>query len=843
VDFFAAQAQARRASRRLLLWFSVAVAASIGIVYLALALLLAGDAGTLWQPPLLLLVAVLVGGVILGGSAYKTASLAAGGGQAVATSLGGLQIARATTDPAERRLVNIVDEMAIAAGIPAPPVYVLPQESAINAFAAGRRPNEAVVAVTRGALDKLSRDELQGVVAHEFSHILNGDMALNLRLIGVLHGLMMLALAGRVLLRSGGRGVRDKDRGGIVLLGLALVAAGYVGVLAGRLIRAAVSRQREFLADASAVQFTRNPRGIAGALRRIAAEAAPLGHARAEEVSHMLLDAGFSGWLATHPPLAERIARLENRAVELDEAPVLAPAVSDVTDATLAPGFAAQIGAHEAGQLAAAETLIEALPEALRTTLTSVAGARAASLALLLSRNPEQRQRQLGLLSPEDAAAVDAALPPGLAPGLRLPVIELALGPLREMGRDARAQFMDTADALARADGRVTLSEYILLRLLRDALLPHSPAPFLVVPAELGRHVALLLSLLAYAGQREASGIQTAFARGMAMAPVDNTVLVPLNEISTAAFDRALEILADATPGYRRRLVEALAATAWHDGRLAVPEEELLAAICSALNCPVPLHPVGDDRIEKVGVGGTALSLVATPNPQADDWLAADRLPLQALILANLMPIPGVLFFGWDARSLLLLYWMENLVIGGYTLLRMLRADGWRALGVGAFFSFHYGFFCGGHGMVLMGLSGIGEGGVNDPLGPYMGEEWPAFFVPFQMIWAILHWVWAEQPGLLGLPLLGFIVSHGLSTATHHFIADEDGGRRAEQIMNDPYRRIVVLHIALIAGAFAIILSGGGTVAPILLALIALKIGFDIHQHRAVHRARQGIVV
>jgi len=626
MDFFAAQDRARRASRWLLLWFLLAVLASVGIIYLALALPIAGDGYSLWQPGLFVLVALAVGGVILGGSAWKMAELAAGGGARVAESLGGRLVPRATTDPLERRLINLADEMAVAAGIPAPPVYLLDGETGINAFAAGARPRKAVVAFTRGALEKLDRDELQGVMAHEFSHILNGDMRLNLRLIGVLHGLFMLATAGRVLLRSSGGGGSSgsgKNRGGIAVLGLALVIAGYVGVLAGKLIRAAVSRQREFLADASAVQFTRNPAGVAGALRKIAKDGLPIESPQAEEVSHMLFDAGkgFAGWLATHPPLAERIRRIEGGWRAAPPAAVLpASTFSQDSAESLATGFAPSprsyaesVGAPAAAQLEAAQAIIETLPDGLKAQVATPTGARAAVLALLLSRHPEQRAAQLDLLARQHDAAfaqeVAAALPGGLAPGLRLPLIELAVASLHELPRGARQTLLDAGDLLARVDGRVTITEYLLLRLVRNALLPAVPPPLWITPGAMARHGALLLSLMAHAGSRDARQVADAFARGAARAPVDGLALLPVAELRTEALDQALETLAAAVPGYRKRFVEALAAVAWHDERIAPAEGELLAAICGAIDCPAPLAapaPPVPGAGEKVDAGGTA---------------------------------------------------------------------------------------------------------------------------------------------------------------------------------------------------------------------------------------------
>lgn len=608
MDFFAAQDHARRQSRLLVLWFALAVVLIVVVVHAGAALLLfPGEDGSVATAPLLdpaqfLATAAVVGGVILLASLYRIARLAAGGGEAVARTLGGRPLARATPDPRERRLLNIVDEMAVASGLPAPPVYVLDGEPGINAFAAGTRPQQAVVAVTRGALDKLDRDELQGVVAHEFSHILNGDMRLNLRLIGLLHGILVLSLIGRVLLRSGGRG--GKSRSPFALLGLLLVAVGHVGVLCGQLIKAAVSRQREFLADAAAVQFTRNPAGLAGALRRIAGHGADIGHPRAEEVSHMLFGASgrLSALFATHPPLAERIRRIDPRF--LPDHPLPAPlpasttAAASAATAETAAAFTATIGQLQPGHLAQAQARIARLDGALRQSLHEPSGAQAICLALLLDRDPgiRQRQRQTIAAALGDPLALRTELEypavVALGPGMRLPLIELALGTLRELDRAGREHFISLLDALAGTDGWLALGEYVLVRLLRDALQPRSPAPALAAsPAELRRHTALLLSVIAIAGQHDAAATRAAYARGAAAAPLDALgPLLEAGEIDFPALDRAFAQLAATAPPFRRRLVYAMAEAAIEDGRLAPIEAELLRAACEALDCPAPLN-------------------------------------------------------------------------------------------------------------------------------------------------------------------------------------------------------------------------------------------------------------
>ena len=327
MNFFAAQDRAKRASRRLIAVYVVATAIIVAGVTLVVGIALYAGSDAVYQPavfldrqgPVLVVTAVVTTLFIVGATLYRMSTLAAGGGR-VAAELGGTQITADVNDPLRRRLRNVVEEMAIASGVPVPEIYVLEEEGGINAFAAGYAPGDAAVAVTRGALEVLERDELQGVVAHEFSHILNGDMRLNIRMMGVLFGIMALGLMGRLILRGGGRGRmlagrRNKGAGAILLIGAGLAIFGAIGVFFARILKAAVSRQREYLADAAAVQFTRQTRGIANALKKIGgyAQGSLIQASDAEEVSHMLFGTGLklSRLFATHPPLTARIQALE----------------------------------------------------------------------------------------------------------------------------------------------------------------------------------------------------------------------------------------------------------------------------------------------------------------------------------------------------------------------------------------------------------------------------------------------------------------------------------------------------------------------------------------------------
>lgn len=620
MDFFQAQDHARRSSRRLIVYFLLAVATIIAAVYLAVVLLLGvgGEPGTdtpLWQADLFILVSAALLVLIIGGSTYKSIALAQGGGHAVAQMLGGRQVPRASDEPAEQRLLNVVDEMAIASGVPVPAVYVLDDEPAINAFAAGTHSHNAVVAVTRGTLDRLSRDELQGVVAHEFSHILNGDMRLNIRLIGVLHGLLLLTLLGRILMRGSGS---SRNAAGAAVLGLVLVVLGYLGVLFGSLIKAAVSRQREYLADASAVQFTRNPAGIAGALKKIGGFGSRVTHPRAEEASHMFFGEGWGGLsslFATHPPLELRIRRLDPafnpalaaqmRAHGGSEAAAGAAAFAGADSGLDANALAASAGVLDAAHLAYARKILAGLPDELREGLHRPADARLAIYALLLAPEKdvaaaqlerlEQREPGLRRRVRECAAQLRAA-----GPAARLPVADLALPALGELDPRARESFLDTVDRLIEADGRVQLFEYTLRTVLRRAL-GTGPARIRSAranAASLRDAVSLLLSLLVRTGSANEEAARAAFAEAARRAPIEGLSHVAPRRLPLDILNRALEHLASVPPRFKRGLVAACAAAVIHDGRISVSEAELLRAICEALECPMPpLLPGPADRL------------------------------------------------------------------------------------------------------------------------------------------------------------------------------------------------------------------------------------------------------
>jgi Zn-dependent protease with chaperone function len=649
-DFFEHQDRARRNTGLLVLYFVLAVILIVvGVYFIVVGILQFGTEQfedthpeyqmTWWNPTLFFWVVAGTLGVIASGSFYKTAALSAGG-EAVAQMLHGRRLDPDTDDFHERRLLNIVEEMAIASGTPVPPVYVMDHERGINAFAAGYSPNDAVVGVTRGTLEFLDRDELQGVIAHEFSHILNGDMRLNIRLIGILHGILVIALIGYILLRSAAfssgrsrRGKRDGGAGGIIALGAGLVVIGYTGVFFGKLIKSAVSRQREFLADASAVQFTRNPSGIAGALKKIggAMRGSRIEDAHAEEASHMFFGNAFRSWfglLSTHPPLEVRIKRIdpsfdgtfpdvqpvretrsEQRAA--GSQPPRRPRIFPVDFPGMPQGggrmaldpvqAVALIGTLDADHLSYASRLIESIPDAIRKEVHNPFGARAVVYALLLDADESIRAIQLQRLAEHADPAVYketqrlmqsvAELPPET----RVPLVDLAMPALLTLSDGQYRAFRENVDHLVKADRKIQLFEYVLQRMLfrhldehfgkrkRQVVQYYSLRPLL--PDCVG-----LLSSLAHMGHTDQQAAQRAFDESarLLVGEAGRLQMLSRGESGLRAVDQALEKLASASPQIKKKVLTAATAGIATDGQVTVAEGELLRAVADSLDCPLP---------------------------------------------------------------------------------------------------------------------------------------------------------------------------------------------------------------------------------------------------------------
>jgi Zn-dependent protease with chaperone function len=660
IDFFDRQDHARRQTIRLLVMFLLSVAVIILAIYLVVAVATGGmesraehyapygsayaerpegpPVATIWHPQLFLAVTLGTIAVIVLGSLYKTAELSSGG-EAIALMMGGRAVNPQTTDLAERRLLNVVEEMALAAGIPVPPVFVLDHESSINAFAAGHQPGDAVVAVSAGCLKYLNREELQGVLGHEFSHILNGDMRLNLRLIGIVYGILVLAVIGYYLLRSAGSfsssrdDRRDNSAAFMLILGLAMLVLGYLGVFLGNLIKAAINRQREFLADASSVQFTRNPGGIAGALKKIGglADGSRIRDGHAHEISHMFFGDAFAGsffnLLATHPPLHVRIRALEpdfdgrfpqvapvGTVSEGGEAESSAARLETLLPAGVLPRSASAAMALDAGQIVQhvgqpqerhlehAGQMVAELPPALLAAAREPFTAQALICALLLSRGDETvRARQLQLLQTQSApplwqqTQLLQALVRPLSEAAALPLVNLSIPALKKSSPQQYVRFRQVVEALVAADGKVDLFEYSLRTVLVSYLDVHfglkkPPAVRYRTAEAVARPATVVLAMLAYVGQSAPEDVEQAFRAG-ANGLLGQPALPPSEQCTLDAFDVALLELAQASPKLKRDLIAAVTACIAADGQVTVKEGELLRAICAALACPVPPLP------------------------------------------------------------------------------------------------------------------------------------------------------------------------------------------------------------------------------------------------------------
>jgi Zn-dependent protease with chaperone function len=635
MNFFQQQEQARNKTRWLVLVYIIAV---IAIVIALDAVFLVVKGFGVSEYPLSGNVSEIVAsnqntllmfslGIILFiglASLYRMLTLRGGGGK-VASALGGTRVDSRHPDRRVKQLVNIVEEMAVASGLPVPQVYVLEQESGINAFAAGNQPEDAAVAVTRGALEIFSRDEMQGVIGHEFSHILNGDMRLNMRLLGPLFGITLIGMMGNMLLRSSRRvrvrSSRESSGGvlAVLLLGAGLAVIGYIGQLAGRLIKAAISRQREYLADASAVQFTRQRDGIGGALKKIAAwqHGSVLTEPGAEEVSHMLFANGLknplSSLLATHPPIPDRLQRMGMK-LKQDELARLAKQITHDIEITAAgsadinvesvagftePLMAGEIATDQA--LKSARAVITHVPAKLYTDVESGHTVREVVIALLLSADVEHKRRQIqivrdsGVILDEARILINREMLDSVSDGLRLPVLDLAFPALRQLTFQQQLELYELIERIIPTDGEISSFEYMLSRLLLQMLLENrrpnrTTGERRLKLSRLHNQLRALFSIVAVFGHDSEEAYVRAYNAGMQnlfgsqdwprfYLPADWTPLI----------DSALVDLDRARPLIKEEIINSLMVTIAHDRDYRIEEYEMLRVISALLHCPMPL--------------------------------------------------------------------------------------------------------------------------------------------------------------------------------------------------------------------------------------------------------------
>ncbi|MBI3852188.1 MAG: M48 family metalloprotease [Verrucomicrobia bacterium] len=654
MDFFDQQQRARRQSKLLKWYFAVAVLAKV-IAYTlvfgtlvqlllglrssvilsladalnALALLIVNPPGFwkwFWHPEVLCVVAALSALSVILGSAWKIRALSRRGGSSVAELLGGRRLASRPGNPDELKLRQVVEEMAIAAGLPAPEIYLLDAEPGINAFAAGFTPNDIVIGVTRGAVQLLDRDELQGMVAHEFSHILNGDTRLNMEIMGLVHGLLWPAIVGRVMVHGDcaetlmdDRSIIDEDtlkRLPAILLGYPMIWLGLLGLPFVRAVKSALCRKREFLADAAAVQFTRYD-GIASALKKVGGlyRHGRLDTPYAEVASHLYFVTChmelFITLLATHPPLEQRIRAIDPgfdgkftrvsplrpnaRGLLYEPEQISAPVA--VAPEQLITG----IGNITPEGFWVAASLREALPKSVQSAVNSKLGAMGVLYALLLSSEDDVRTAQLNLLKANgDPAAYTATLDlmddvQNLDVAFRLPLMDLTVPTLRGLDLETQQEFMQCVQDLIEADSAIELFEYTLQKaLLRRLHLEREVAPKVRIEFETEKPVltecAVLLSALAQMTRETPGQPEAAFARGVhaLMSHAQDLKLLPRDQCNLAQVDAALETLAKVAPTVKRRILLACGLTVTTDGKVERREIELLRAIANSLDCPIP---------------------------------------------------------------------------------------------------------------------------------------------------------------------------------------------------------------------------------------------------------------
>ncbi len=630
MNFFEYQAQARRQTGRLLFFFFLAVLCIVlGVnVVIHVAVLYSASPYSMgppqlwqWLPLHIYFYSTLATLLIIGSGTMVRMVQLSRGGRAVAELMGGRPISADTEDPLERRLLNVVEEMAIASGVQIPEVFVMREESGINAFAAGYSPNEAVVAVTQGALEILNRDELQGVVAHEFSHILNGDMRINIRLMGVLNGILVIGAIGGYLLRSQRYAryrSRDSAQGALAIMGigLALYILGYAGIFFGRLIKAAVSRQREFLADASAVQFTRNPSGIAHALKKIYQNATGslMLNRHTEEMSHMLFGEGVrqlnvTQMLATHPPLEKRIRRIDPN-LQLDSYDTEGHALTTEEESygisqlnsntgnieTNSDSVINSVGQVNEAQMQYAHDLLQSIPERILQHIQEFKGAKAILLSLIAS---EQKNEQMIQMLKQNVTGLSDAVETlnqihtevaALPDEYRIPLIDLSLEKLRELPKEEKNLLLNHFKQFIEADKKVTLFEFVLYTILHRQLGPKAGHATKIRFKHIGQVLdacVLILSVMAIVGHSDSASRKKAFNAGTSYLDLGPQRLVE-SGFNLTDVKNALDDIHDLAIMPRMKILKAVVETVLSDNQIRTREAEFLRSVAEALDCPIP---------------------------------------------------------------------------------------------------------------------------------------------------------------------------------------------------------------------------------------------------------------
>jgi Zn-dependent protease with chaperone function len=637
MDFFSAQDNARKKTKYLILIYVLVLVLLTFVTTLILLLLIPVTFGkplpepfwlalfsTQYLPTLLGVGAFIMGGALF--SSYLKSRHLSKGGSVVAASLGGVKISPNTTDLNERKVLNVVEEMAIASGMPVPDVYLLKNESTINAFAAGQTPMDAVIGVTKGCVNKLTRTQLQGVIGHEFSHILNGDMRLNLRIIMLLHGIEFIGVLGRILTSSqrhsrySSSRSRNKSGGGIILAGIALRIIGWIGVLFGNLIQAAVSRQREFLADASSVQFTRDPSAISGALKVIGgvSESSKIRHTDVKEAAHMFFGQAFNTRLsflfATHPPIDLRIKSIEPGwdgqflkplpAVEISEAEPV-PEESSVASSPIA-GLPEPLVT-----LLAAGVILEQLSEKQQQRLANLVEEAADSLeamaivvAILIDGNQtleeinwQQAFKDIEIKGLQELVEKQLNQLNEVELENELPLIELSMPALKQMSLQQYAEYKKLLQAVMLLDNQKTIFEESIFQLVTRYLDVHfglksATKVKFIKASQVEMEIQLVLSMLVHFGHDSnsiaKSTMQNAFKRAVNHIGLPNLEMIDIEDSHHELFNGASEKLVYCSLPLKQKISQALTICIEHDGEIKPIEKELALAIAATMDAPIP---------------------------------------------------------------------------------------------------------------------------------------------------------------------------------------------------------------------------------------------------------------
>ena len=645
MNFYEAQDDARRRTKWLIGYFVMAVVGVVLAIYAILGLYYmsqtgvvidsAGNrvvqSGSFWDFERFLTVAVLTTGVILAGNIFKSFQLS-GGGAVVARDMGGRQVDPNTTDLDERKLVNVIEEMAIASGVPVPEIWVMDQEAGINAFAAGTEPGNAVIGVTRGCIQRLTRSELQGVMAHEFSHILNGDMKLNMRLIGWLFGIMMLSIIGRELMYHmqfvSMRRSRENNNGALIGLvaAIALLVVGAVGVFFARMIQAAISRQREYLADASAVQFTRDPASIAGALKKIGGQqyGSVVKAGKASEASHMFFADGgmFSYGFATHPPLDVRIKAIEgdwNGEFKDSVIPEVGsqPYSADSRMSGFAGGAAShtqpaevhiqraqwdQLGDISQTNIETGSAILQSLEPSWINASHDRDEAQSMLFGLLLASDRKLRsselkflQKTMGTAAAERSQSWNDTLTERHS-SQKIALIDLSIPTLRKLSHPEYERFIQATQWLISSDGQVDIFEFMLQKLLENHLSSHfegakSPRVRYHKLGQLNSDLNVLISTMAGVGASSGDDLGNAYeaaAEALSKSGARLAGILPADQCGLHLVERTLQKLAESTPIIKRDVLHACGLAVMADGVLGSHEAELLRAAADTMGATIP---------------------------------------------------------------------------------------------------------------------------------------------------------------------------------------------------------------------------------------------------------------